>query len=46
MNFRTEARLRRYIDNQKEIHRARTSQREYASFLKLQGIKPMPEMME
>jgi putative transposase len=46
MNLKNEARLRRYIDSQKEIHQARTSYLEYGSFLRLHGIDPMPEMME
>lgn len=46
MNFRNEARLRRYIDKQKEIHHARTFHCEYASFLRRHGINTTSEMME
>ena len=46
MNFKNESRLRRYIDNQSQIHRARTSRREYASWLKVHGFELMPEVME
>jgi REP element-mobilizing transposase RayT len=46
MNLKNEARLRRYIANQKEIHRSRASHQEYAALVKVHGIEPTSEMME
>ena len=46
MALKSEGRLRRYIDNQKQIHRARAFGREYASLLKVHGFQPNPEVME
>ena len=46
MNLRNEARLRRYIDNQRQIHQSRASHREYAALLKVHGIEPKPDVME
>jgi REP element-mobilizing transposase RayT len=46
MNLKNEAALRRYIDNQQQIHHARASDREYLSFLKAHGFQPKRETME
>ena len=46
MNLKNEARLRSYIANQKEIHRNRTSNREYVSLVKVHGIEPTSDMMD
>jgi putative transposase len=46
MNFRNEARLRRYIDSQTQIHQARASHREYVSLLEGHGFDPTPEVMQ
>jgi putative transposase len=46
MNLKNEARLRRYIDTQRQIHDARASHREYASLLRVHGFEPRPDVIE
>jgi putative transposase len=46
MNLKNEAGLRRYIANQKQIHRSRASHKEYAALVKVHGIEPTSEMMD
>jgi REP element-mobilizing transposase RayT len=46
MNLKNEARLRRYINNQRQIHETRASRREYASLLKTHGFEMRSDVME